>query len=336
MIDYEVFQQELSKFAEWDAQGMRYGYEIDVEYINGRVQRNESGKRKCNADDFQRDVERLARDNRVGRIFIRIFRGTSNNSRRMDLTKDITSSAPDVVLRVNSDSLAPTLPPEEHGEEDKAQTSADNSFGGALGQLLGLGKGLSGVDVVNGILETRLVGERRSMEIERLREKYAEAKEQAKRAQEDIERLQKEIGGLEGEREGLLDEINELRRYDPRTGQGFMGLAMHLGSVVVGNMARSYATKNPQKFAGLFGPEMLAMVSGAQAMPTPAAATQSSPMVGQIVSWLNSRSNEEVGKVYRLVSVWDGDPTALDRMVAMAETPAARVVEGTDINGVTA
>ena len=145
MIDLDVFQQELAKLSEWDAQGMRYGYEIDVEYINGRVQRNESGTRKNRADDFQKDVERLARDNRVGRIFVRLFRGTSTNAKRMDTTKAITDDTPDIVLRVNSESLAASLATNK--KDEATHTSAggmgaqDSSLGGLLGTLLGVGSG---------------------------------------------------------------------------------------------------------------------------------------------------------------------------------------------------
>lgn len=333
MIDLDVFQQELAKLSEWDAQGMRYGYEIDVEYINGRVQRNESGTRKNRADDFQKDVERLARDNRVGRIFVRLFRGTSTNAKRMDTTKAITDDTPDIVLRVNSESLAASLATNK--KDEATHTSAggmgaqDSSLGGLLGTLLGVGSGLSGVDVVNGIVESRINGVRRDMENERLQEKYAEAKAQVEAGKREVERLQRELDGMEREKEELLEQVDELKKYDPRTGQGVMGLAMHLGSVALGRLAKNYATKNPQRFAGLFGPDMLALVGEGPSETTQQPPTESggTPRVRQIASWLNTRSAAEVDKVYRLVTLWDGNPTALDAMVDMANAPQLRAEE---------
>lgn len=336
MIDLEAFQQELAKLSEWDSQGIRYGYEVDVEYTNGRVQRNESGARKSRADDFQKDVERLARDNRVGRIFVRLFRGTSNNAKRMDTTKNITDDTPDIVLRVNSESLASVLAANRKEEPPCAAASGnapqDNTFGGLLGSLLGVGQGLSGVDVLNGIVETRINGVRRDMENERLQEKYAESKAQVEAGRREVERLQASLDGMARERDALQEQVEELKKFDPRTGQGVMGLAMHLGSVAIGRMAKNYAAKNPQRFAGLFGTDMLALVGGAPEDAGPQPATVGgSPRVRQIASWLNSRSAEEVDKVYRLVTLWDGNPTALDAMVDMADTPRSRRTE--ELNG---
>lgn len=319
MIDVEAFQGELAKLTEWDTQGMKYGYEVDVEYTNGRTLRNESGTRRSGAGNFQSDVERIARDARVGRIFVRLYRGMSGNAKRMDPTRASGDATPDIVLRVNSDSnLLPTAMGKKGKEEGTGQEQMNsNTVFEALGTLLGMGQGLSGVDAINGIMDTRINSVRREMENERLQERYEESMARETAAREEVARLQKELDRAEDEREALLEQVNDLKRFDPRTGAGAMGLAMNLGSIALGRVVKSFATKNPQRFSGLFGTDMLEMFSdgGERNLPPKAAAN---PKVEEIASWLNMQSEANVERVYKLVTLWDGNQNVL---ASMAESP---------------
>lgn len=323
MIDLEPYHRELEKLKEWDTQGMRYGYEVDVEYTNGRVIRNECGGRRTGADNFQSDLERVANDPRTGRIFIRLYRGVGTKARRMDATKGINDSSPDVILRVNSDNvLTPSLIDKKQSEASMRQQENSSNMYEAFGKLLGIGQGLSGVDAINGIVETRVNTVRRELENERLQEKYDEAKEAAEEAKGEVIRLQLELERMEEEREKLVEQINELKKYDPRTGEGIMGLAVNIGTAALGRAVKSYATKNPQGFSGLFGPEMLAVFSGDTDTQNAQTVARNNPMVEEIASWLNMQSADDVERVYKLVSIWDSNQNLLE---AMASSPASYV-----------
>lgn len=320
MIDAEAFRGELAKLTEWDTQSMKYGYEVDVEYINGRMLRNESGTRRSGAGNFQSDVERIARDARVGRIFVRLYRGVSGNAKRMDPTRADGDVSPDIVLRVNSDSNVPPIGNPDGREIQEGARRGPSGEGDVietLGAIMGMGRGLSGLEAINGIMDTRINSVRRELENAHLQERYEEARARETTALEEVARLQRELDRVEGERDELLDRVEELKRFDPRTGEGAMGLALNLGSMALGRAVKSFATQNPQRFSGLFGADMLEMFSGGgprDAPPTSAV----NPKVEEISSWLNMQSEADVERVYRLVTIWDGHQGVL---ASMADQP---------------
>lgn len=312
MIDLQKFTTEAERLKEWDSDGENYGYELDVEYLDGMVRGNINGPRQQGADRFQEDVQRIIKDENVGRIYVRLYRGMSTTAKRMN--KGFSDNQPDFILRIRNSSNTLPTPRPVHNSTDNSDTTMDGTKAGMdiIAQLMGLGNGLSGVDMLNGIMETRIGNVRKDMEYERLKERYEDECKKYEQEAQKRQELEKDIAALEGERDELESRVSELERYDPHSTSGLAAWATHIGSVTLGNIARNFALKNPQKAAGLLGPDALTIlgVGGEREQQQPNT-PEVNPKVAQITSWLNKQSPRAVEQVYWLVATWDGAPSTL-------------------------
>lgn len=311
MLDQLKFETELERIRLWDNDQVTYYYEVDTLLTSGKVRKNICGRRKTGADNLEADILSVARDSSAVEVYISYYNGKERSTTRKD-RKLTGTDKPDITLRLTAQS-----PPAVVSEKTPTQ---DRQINSDLFALLGI-QGLSGVDALNGIVSARVEDARKEFELDRLRERLVDAQEAKARAERENYDLRKECEKLEEMLEEMRSDYEEAKKYNPETMSGVGRLVFNLAQGAVGNIAKSYARRNPDRVMGLFGPAVLEMLTdaGGDAEPTPTEPErEENPHVAQIHLWLRAQRPQTITNIYELVCAWDQDPDALARSLRAA------------------
>ncbi len=351
--DRETFSNVATWLASLDSDGTRYSFDVDVKRNNGEVSHCHF-RRLSGADTFRDRIGEIAKDSSVYSVLVRVFNGQSVNAGRFNPNKGAFD--PDYVIQIANpaEHAPPATPPmptpggmqvvsrSEIEEQRRRLEELAKMQEQVLMGLMGVGDPIAGhspIHAAKSLIESRIECERGAMELANLREKLGEARRRERTLEGTVERLERENRQLEDQADGFEERIRELERYDVHQPGGMTNMAVHVGSLALGNLISGYARRNPAKVAGLFGVDALEMLGGVDPTttqpvqpPAPQPEAYRNPRIPQIISWLRSLDDNAVDMLYHLVKMWDEEPRNLRIMYGwtLGETAGSEGHEGNE------
>lgn len=340
-MELKKYNYITTTMASWDAEATPYWYEINWESIEepGFLKSWTGKSRVTGQTKFRDAIEKLSSFPNCARIHLVVYSGQTGKKILMNETIPVNGNATGFPYPVYQKQEQRKQEPPQTSPQPQAppqQTSQMDLIGAVLGA-----PGLSGTDVLHGLLqfrderlETRYKILEFEKEIAQLRLEKSRLEDNVSGKEQLIQQLETDIEELEDQVATLEAENAKLQKYVPENST--LGLSLtHLGGAVLTNFAKKIVTSQPDKVARLLGTDsqtLLGLFEEAPVAPMEAKETpsiqfeavedanvsderkQQLAVIESITEFLKSLDHNNLAYVQRIVTLWYQDVDSIKWM----------------------